>query len=118
MGYLWGPTKIASELDLTLLEEPPCAEGVGPETGCGYPPANILIAVNPELPERAPDVIQFLEKFALTSKMEGETEVWMGNNDATTEEAAVWFLQNQDVWTQWVTEGAAANIRNALAAEG
>ena len=118
LGYLWGPTKIASELDLTLLEEPPCADGAGPETGCGYPPANILIAVNPELRDRAPEVIQFLEKFTLTSKIEGETEVWMGDNDATTEEAAVWFLKNQDVWVKWVPENVAANVRDALAAEG
>ena len=45
LGYLWEPTRIADELDLTILEEPECSPGKGPETGCAYPTDMIMIAV-------------------------------------------------------------------------
>ena len=46
LGYLWGPTKPANELDLTLLEEPEASGCADPGEGCAFPPAEVLIAVN------------------------------------------------------------------------
>ena len=47
LGFMWGPTKLAAELDLAILEEQDCAVGAGPETGCAYPTARVLVAVHP-----------------------------------------------------------------------
>ena len=53
---------------------------------------------------------------AATSQL--ASEGWMSDTEATTEEAAIWFLQNEDVWVSWVPEGVAGKVRKALAAEG
>ena len=41
----------------------------------------------------------------------------MSENEATSEEAAINFLKTQNVWLDWVTTGAAANVNSALAKE-
>jgi glycine betaine/proline transport system substrate-binding protein len=115
--YYWGPTKIAAELDLTVLEEPVCAAGAGPESGCAYPLARVLIAVHPSLIQRAPDVVEMLRKWNYTAAAQVAAEVWMSDYEATSEEAAINFLKTQDVWQEWVSDDAAALLATALAAE-
>lgn len=118
LGYLWGPTKTAAELDLTPLEEPECAVGAGPGTGCAHPTARVLIAVHPSLMARAPDIVEFLRKWDFTASIQVAAEGWMADNEADAEEAAVWFLKNQeDAWSKWVTSEAAAKVKEALAKE-
>ena len=118
LGYLWGPTKTAAELDLTVLEEPACAVGASPETGCAYPDARVLIAVHPSLIARAPDVVEFLRKWDFAASTQLAAESWMADNNATHEEAAVWFLKNKEAaWTKWVTSEAADKVKEALAKE-
>ena len=41
----------------------------------------------------------------------------MAEAEATMEQAAVWFLENNTVWTNWVTGDAAANVKDALSKE-
>ena len=118
LGYLWGPTKTAAELDLTILEEPECAAGAGPETGCAYPTADVVIAVHPSLAARAPDVVDFLRKWDFDAGTQVSVEGWMAENKADAEEAAVWFLKNNEAaWTPWVTEAAAKMVKETLAKE-
>jgi glycine betaine/proline transport system substrate-binding protein len=40
---------------------------------------------------------------------------WMSDNQATGEEGAEYFLKNnEDIWTRWVSEEAAQNVRQHL----
>ena len=117
LGYLWGPTKPASELDLTRLQEPACATGQEPGDGCGYPVANIRIAVHPTLIQRAPEVIEFLRKWDFTAATDVAANAYKAETDATFEEMALWYLNDKDqeaVWTQWVTPEAAKKVKDAL----
>ena len=118
LGFIWAPTKTAGALDLTLLEEPTCEADAKPESGCAYPAARVTIAVHPGLEQRAPEVIEFLQKWNLTAADEGAAEVYMGDNNATFEEAAIWLLKNDDVWTTWMPADNAKKVKEALAAEG
>jgi glycine betaine/proline transport system substrate-binding protein len=116
--YYWGPTKIAAELDLTLLEEPAYTDACwAADKGCGYPLARVLIAVHPSLILRAPDVVEMLRKWDYTAAAQVTAEGWMSDNEATSGEAAINFLKTQDVWMEWVTDGAASSIAAALALE-
>ncbi len=114
LGYMWGPTKLAAELDLTILDEPDCPVGAGPGTGCAFPTARVLIAVNPSLITRAPEVVEFLRKWDFAADSQVAAEGWMADNDATVDEAAIWFLQNDKVWTQWVPSDVMENVNTAL----
>ena len=115
LGYLWGPTQPDAELDLTRLAEPACVGDQGPETGCGYPTANIRIAVHPTLLPRAPDVIEFLRKWDFTAAVNVAADAYMAETGATTDEAATWFLKDQqEAWTQWVPADVAQRVKDSL----
>ena len=115
LGYLWGPTQPAAELDLTILDEPECAAGQEPGDGCAYPTASIRIAVHPTLMPRAPDVIEFLRKWDFDSATDVAANAYKAESGANFEELATWFLNNhQATWTKWVTTDAAEKINKFL----
>ena len=115
LGYLWGPTQPAAVLDLTRLEEPVCAAGDGPGTGCGYAISNIRIAVHPTLIPRAPDVIEFLRKWDFTSAVDVAANAYKADTGATFDEVATWFLKNhEDSWSQWVPATVAQKVKDEL----
>lgn len=118
LGYLWGPTKTAAELDLTILQEEDCAGGAGPETGCAYPSALVRIAVHPTLISRAPEVVEFLRVWNYSADIQVSIDGYKAETDADFQEAAIWFLKNQDVWTQWVPDEVAEKVNTTLASEG
>ena len=120
IGYLWGPTKPSSELDLYILEEPPYTEDCwAVDKGCAYPTAEIKIAVHESLIDRAPELVQFFRRWDFTAKSQIATEAWMGENNETTDAAAINYLQNfSDLWEEYVPEDVAARVHEALAQEG
>ena len=116
LGYLWGPTKPAAELDLTLLEEPEYSDACwADDQGCAYPSASVLVAVHSSLPARAPDVVEFLRNWDFAAGAQVAAEIWMGENNETVDTAALWYLANQqDIWTQMVPADVAAKVIAAL----
>jgi glycine betaine/proline transport system substrate-binding protein len=65
LGYMWGPSRLSEELDLTILEEPEYSDQCwATNKGCAYPTARVLVAVHPSMPEIAPDVVEFLRRRA------------------------------------------------------
>ena len=105
-------------LDLVRLAEPEYSDECWlTDKACAYEDATILIAVNPELAGRAPEVVAMLRQWHLDYDSYTTLAAWQIENDAGYDDAAIWWLTNNgDVWTQWVTDEAAAGIRNALAA--
>ncbi len=116
IGYLWGPTKPATELDLVVLEEAPytveCWES---DKKCGYPTAEIKIATHKSLVARAPEVIEFLNDWSFSADEHLATEAWLTDNNEEYENAAVWYLQNyRERWTSFVPVDVVERIDNAL----
>ena len=105
-------------LDLVRLEEPEYSDECWFTTkACAYEDATILIAVNPELAARAPEVVAMLRQWNLDDERYQELAVWQIENDASYVDTAIWWLtNNKDVWGQWVTPAAADAISAALAA--
>ena len=119
LGYQWGTNDPALKLDLVRLEEPAYSDQCWFTTkACAYEDATILIAVNPNLPGNAPDVIEMLRKWDFNIGIYKAVVQWQGENpDANTNATAVWWLNsNPDIWGGWVTEEAGAAIQAALAA--
>jgi ABC-type proline/glycine betaine transport systems, periplasmic components len=69
---------------------------------------NDFIAANPE--EAA-----YIEKRVLDLPLIGRYLSYMDDNQASGEDAAIEFLLNEEpIWTQWVTPEAAERIKDAL----
>jgi len=115
-GYWWEPTSALGKYDMTKVGEPAYDEAVwNTNHGCAYPPMPVNIVVNASLPDRAPDAVEFLRNYETTTTMINELLAYMDDNDASTGEAAIYFLQNyESVWTQWVSADVASKIKAAL----
>ena len=71
LGYLWGPTEIAYQLDLTFLEEPPFSNACWEtDKKCAYGDADVMKAVNPSLVAQAPEIFEFLRKWYLDADIQ------------------------------------------------
>ena len=117
LGYQWGTNDPALLLDLVRLEEPPYSDECWFTTkACAYEDATILIAVHPELPGRAGDIVDMLRKWDFNIDIYKEVAAWLSDNpDAETNHAALWWLKTKsDIWTNWVTGEAAEAIMAAL----
>ena len=117
LGYQWGTNDPALKLDLVRLQEPAYSDQCWFTTkACAYEDATILIAVNPDLPAAAPDVIEMLRKWDFNIEIYKAVVRWRADNpDATDKATALWWLNsNTDVWGGWVTPEAAAAINAAL----
>jgi glycine betaine/proline transport system substrate-binding protein len=115
-GYYWSPTWVLGKLDMTPLEEPPYEEQVWESTkACAFPPVEVNILVHSSLPERAPDVVEFLKKYETTADVCNKFLAHMQETKAGTQAAAIWFLKNyEDLWTGWVSPEVAAKVKAAI----
>ena len=119
LGYQWGTNDPALKLDLVRLEEPAYSDECWFTTkACAYEDATILIAVAPDLPARAPEVINMLRAWDFNIDIYKAVVRWQDTNpDADTNATALWWLSaNTDIWEDWVTSEAAESIHIALAA--
>ena len=115
LGYMWGPTRISSSMDLTRLEEPRCAVGQDPEDGCGYDASQVRIAVHPELVFTAPDIVELLRKWDFKESTQFVAEDCFKKTNRDFEKAAVCYLKNQQaVWSQWMPTEVSKKVREAL----
>ena len=118
LGYQWGTSDTALLLDLVRLEEPAYSDECWATTmACAYEDSTILVAVNAELLDSAPDFVDVLTEWDFN--VDGVYKPvfrWQANNpDANTEDAAMWWLrENGEIWSEWVTEDAGAAIGDAL----
>src|SRR5699024_5531129 len=64
VGYYWSPTAITAKYDLTLLEEDPYDKETWEEnSGTAFPPNDVVVGVHKDLPEQAPEVVEFLKNY-------------------------------------------------------
>ena len=132
--YYWGPTALAHKLDTGVgyvdLEQPDpseCADN-SPIHGCAFPAAEIMIAMNTELVNDAPELISFFQNWDWSAGNQLAAEGWyadnkegLTNDGKSSEEiysaTGVWYLQNNDAWKSWVPDDVSANVEAALAKE-
>ena len=117
LGYIWGPSIPASRFDLYVLEEPAYGkECWDAGKSCAYPTAEIKIVVHKSLPDRAPEIYDFLAAWDFSAESYLDTAGWMDANGETPEAAALWFLRNKrDVWKGFLPQDIAEKVETALA---
>ncbi|MCK4274255.1 MAG: ABC transporter substrate-binding protein, partial [Dehalococcoidales bacterium] len=115
-GYYWSPTWVLGKLDMTPLEEPPFDASLwGTTYGCAFAPTQVNIIVNSSLLDSAPEIVEFLRKYETTNAQNNKVLAYMQASEASTEEAAIWFLKEyEDIWTTWVPKDVADKVKAAL----
>lgn len=115
-GYYWAPTWILGKLDMTPLEEPPYSEEVWKKNkACAMMPVKVNITVNVSLLKRVPKVVEFLRNYETTTPLNNQFLAYMQETKCSTEDAALWFLKNNDnLWIKWVPSNVAKKIKAAL----
>jgi glycine betaine/proline transport system substrate-binding protein len=123
-AYYWGPTAVIGRYDLVRLEmpeydpdkfecltDPNCAD---PQL-TGWKPGEVVVAVVSELKEKAPNVAEFLGNMTVPNDVVNQVLAWGDENSASPEETAQYFLENfPEVWTEWVPEDVAQNVKQAM----
>jgi glycine betaine/proline transport system substrate-binding protein len=103
VGYYWEPTAIMYQLDMVRLK------------GSEFPAADVDILMNAESSKAMPEVTEFLSKYNASVAVNNEFLNVLDTEVESAEEAAIWFLKNrEDVWTEWVSDEVADNVRAAL----
>ena len=120
LGYQWGTNDPPLLKDLVRLEEPAYSDECWFTTkACAYEDATILIAVVPDMLQRAPEVVSMFRNWTFNIDRYKNVAAWQSENEeATVNDSALWWLKgNKAVWSGWVTNEAAASISSALAAD-
>ena len=66
-----------------------------------------LTAASKAFVEAEPEAAELMRNLTFTNAQMGEVLAWQEANQASNEEAAVYFLTNyQDVWTGWINDAA------------
>ena len=131
--YYWAPTALMTRLEtqyggIFRLEEPVSTQEcedylkANRENGdtqdaiiaCGYADADVLIAVNTDLMDSAPDAVAFLERYQLSDEGVGAMLIRISDTGAEPEDAAAWWLRTSDEWKDWVSADVAAKVLAAL----
>lgn len=116
VGYYWSPTWVTAKYDLTLLEEPEFDQEIWDETkATEFPPNDVVIAVNKNLPDQAPEIIDFLSNYKTSSELTEAALNYMEENEASAEEAALWWMNEyEEIWTSWIDDEVAEKVKDAI----
>ncbi|MDS9469394.1 ABC transporter substrate-binding protein [Paracoccus sp. MBLB3053] len=126
LGYYWAPTAILGKYEMTKLDlgvehdaehwhnctvSNTCANPHLNE----WPRSDVFTAVTKEFAEANPVTMEYLGKRAWSNTTVNELLAWMGDNQATNEDGAWYFLENYpQVWTAWLPEDVAEKVKGAL----
>lgn len=116
VGYYWSPTAVTAKYDLTLLKEPEYDQEIWEETKeTEFPPNDVVVAVHKDMPDQAPEIVEFLKNYETNAALTEEALKYMEKNQASTEEAAIWWMnKHEDIWTGWVPEDVAKKVKESI----
>lgn len=126
MGYYWAPTSMLGKYDMVKLDHGvPLDEAEWERCNtvddCGDPKPNdwpkdsVETLVTTEFAERAGPAMEYFEARSWSNETVNKLLAWMTDNQATGEEGARYFLENnEDLWTEWLSPEVAEKVRNSL----
>lgn len=100
VSYYWEPTWLMGLLDLRLLTDSTYNE-TDFSTGVGaFPTVRVTVVVREGFKTEFPEISAFLEQYETSSALTNAGLGYMQDNNASTKEAAIWFLIENDAWLQ------------------
>ena len=127
-GYYWAPTAILGKYEMVKVD---FGSGIDKEhydacisdADCAdpkptmYPPSPVHTVTSAGFAGKAPEAYAYLTKRAFTNAAMNKLLVWIDQNQADGDTAAIHFLKNHEAqWTAWVSAGVAAKVKSAVGA--
>ena len=132
VGCYWAPNALIRAYEWHILEEPDytdeCREKITAATAdfslrptdeaCNYPDHSIDKLAHSGLKDKAPDLVEMLEKMSVGLEPLNESLAWVDQNGVEDWRAgAVHYLRtNEERWKTWVTAEAYEKVKSALGA--
>jgi len=124
-GYYWAPTSVLGKYPMVQVdvgaEYDADAHLCNGEVECDapvlspYPTAKVVTAVSNTFADREPEIVELLKNVSFTNAKMGEVLAWQDDNNASYEEAAVYFISNNaDIWGEWINDAAKENLAALL----
>ncbi len=125
-GYYWAPTAMLGKYAMVKVD---FGSGIDEEhykacisqAECDnprptmYPPAPVHTVTTESFAGETPEIQAYLARRAFTNADMNRLLVWIDENQADGETAAVYFLRNhQAMWTPWVAADIAAKVKRAV----
>jgi len=126
LGYYWAPTPILGKYEMVRL-------GMGAEVDKAhfddciavadcpdpkpmeYPVAEVFTVVTKDFADNNAVAMGYLQTRAWGNDVVNAVLAWMDDNQATNEDAAIYFLeQHPELWTAWLKPEEAAAVQKAL----
>lgn len=124
LGYYWAPTSVLGKYEMVSVDLGPYNEEIhlcNSDPDCetvglsSYPIGPVKTIVTTDFQERQPEIAALMTNVSFTNAQMGEVLAWQEENNASADEAAVYFLTNyQDVWQGWVNDSARENLAALL----
>lgn len=126
LGYYWAPTAILGKypmvkLDFGVEHDPEEWQNCTTVADCENPKKNawtkseVYTIVTPKVEEIGNGVPEYFKNRSWGNDVVNELLAWKDDNQATGEDTAYYFLENnEDIWSNWVSPEAAEKIKSAL----
>ena len=117
VGYLYAPSWVTGRLDLVMLEAAPFVDLEQLHRGATeFPRQALRIVSSSRFAERAPALVDFFSRYNTGAQRVSEALAFLEETGASHENAAIWFLRNNDnLLDEWLEPAQAARVREALA---
>lgn len=123
-GYYWAPTAVLGKYPMvavTIGDYDADAHVCNGDVDCAdpsfsaYPASRVVTAAALGFVEREPEAAALMANVSFTNAQMGEVLAWRLDNNASYDEAAVYFLTNySDVWGSWLNDDARARLSSLL----
>ncbi len=123
-GYYWGPTTPLGMFDMTSVDlgdydaeafaSMQNADAPNPKAS-SFPAATVLTIVTKDFMASHPDVAELMGNVSFKTDTMSQLLAWKQENNASNEEAAVYFLKNNpDEWSAWINDAATTKLTALL----
>lgn len=115
VGYCYEPTWVSGKLDIVLLEDAPYDPELYKDGKCAYPSQELKIVSSKKFAERAPDLVEFFNKYKTGSGIIAEALAYLDETKSTHEETAKWLLKEHDnLLDEWLPKDKADKVRAVI----
>ncbi|MEM9583529.1 MAG: ABC transporter substrate-binding protein [Pseudomonadota bacterium] len=123
-GYYWAPTAVLGKYPMVQVkvgDYDADAHACNGDVDCAepkfsaYPSSKVATAVSGTFAKENPDLVELLSNVSFTNAQMGEVLAWRLDNNASYDEAAVYFLTTyKDVWGSWLNDEAKGKLAALL----